>query len=61
MTYYKLVSEEGRFALKDNSMIFCGTVWLCGKDDVNMYHLIEDNSTVEINKNVMEYLVECKL
>lgn len=61
MTYYKLISDKGRFALKDNSMIFCSTVWLCDKDDVNMYHLIEDNSTIEIKKNVSEYLVECKL
>lgn len=61
MTYYKLVTDNGRFALKDNSMIFCATVWLCSKDDTNMYHLIEENSTVEISKDVKKYLVECKL
>lgn len=49
----KLVSEVGRWATKDNSMIFSNVVWLCDKGDMNLYHLIDENKNeiaVDINK-----------
>lgn len=54
----KLVSEVGRFALKDNSMIFSNVVYLIERDDIRLYHLIEENSLEEIEHYVEKYLVE---
>ena len=54
----KLVSEVGRFALKDNSMIFSNVVYLIERDDTRLYHLIEENSLEEIEHYVEKYLVE---
>ena len=54
----KLVSEVGRFALKDNSMIFSNVVYLIERDDTRLYHLIEENSHEEIEHYVEKYLVE---
>lgn len=53
----KLVSNHGRFALKDNSMIFSNVVYLVDRDDIKLYHLIDENKD-EISKYVDEYLVE---
>ena len=53
----KLVSEVGRFALKDNSMIFGNIVWICDHDEKRLYHLIGENNTDEIDKNMDNYLV----
>lgn len=52
----KLVSEVGRFALKNNSMIFGNVIWLCEENDKKMYHLIEKNSLTEIDNNMNNYL-----
>ena len=54
----KLVSEVGRFALRDNSMIFCNVVWICEENEIKMYHLIENHGTNEIDKDVEKYLVK---
>ena len=54
----KLVSEVGRFALKDNSMIFSNVVYLVDKGDIKLYHLINDNDLEEIDKYVDRYLIE---
>jgi len=54
----KLVSEKGRFALKDNSMIFSNVVYLIEMDDIRLYHLIQDDSLDEIDHYVEKYLVK---
>lgn len=54
----KLVSEVGRFALKDNSMIFSNVVYLVDEGDIKLYHLINDNDLEEIDKYVDRYLIE---
>ncbi len=54
----KLVSEKGRFALKDNSMIFSNVVYLIEMDDTKLYHLIQDDSLDEIDHYVEKYLVK---
>ena len=53
----KLVSKEGRFALKDNSMIFSNVVYLVNMDDVRLYHLI-DSKGDEITSYVDNFIVE---
>lgn len=53
----KLVSEEGRFALKDNSMIFSNVVYLIDRNDAKMYHLI-DKKGDEITPYVDKFMVE---
>lgn len=54
----KLINNKGRFAYKDNSMIFTNVVWLVDEDDTRLYHLIEDDSTNEIEKDVTKYIVD---
>lgn len=53
---FKLVSANGRWAYKDNSMIFSNVVWLCEEDDKRLYHLIDDDRN-EISTNVDDFLV----
>jgi hypothetical protein len=54
----KLISEKGRFALRDNSMIFSNVVYLIEMDDTRLYHLIQDDSLDEIDHYVEKYLVK---
>ena len=54
----KLVSENGRFALKDNTMIFSNVVYLIEKEDTRLYHLIQDDSLDEIDYYVEKYLIK---
>lgn len=56
---YKLVSEVGRWALKDNSMIFSNVVWLLNKEEAYKYHLIDENKN-DIEVNISDYIVESK-
>lgn len=54
----KLVAEAGRWATKDNSMIFSNVIWLCDKDEMKLFHLIdEDRNEIHI-ENMEDYLVE---
>ena len=53
---FKLVSDDGRWAYKDNSMIFSNVVCLCDEDDKRLYHLIDDDKN-EITDDVDKYLV----
>ena len=39
----KLVSENGRWATKDNDMIFSNVVWLMDENDAKNYHLIDEH------------------
>ena len=39
----KLVSEIGRWATKDNSMIFSNVVYLVNEGDIKLYHLLDEN------------------
>lgn len=55
---FKLVSEVGRWAIKDNSMIFCNVVWLSKKEDAHKYHLIDDDRN-EIKVNIEDCIEEC--
>lgn len=52
----KLVSDKGRWATKDNSMIFSGVVYLCEKSDVRLYHLIDENKN-EIEIDIQDCLI----
>lgn len=54
----KLVSDYGRFANKDNSMIFSNVVWLVSKEDSKLYHLISNDSVDEIASDISEFMVE---
>ena len=55
----KLITDKGRWALKDNSMIFCNVVWLIDKKDANLYHLIDDNhEEIKTDKNITDYIVD---
>lgn len=40
---YKLVAEDGRWAIRDNSMIFCNVVYVSDIADARKYHLIDEN------------------
>ena len=40
---YKLVAEDGRWAVRDNSMIFSNVVYLSDEKDAMKYHLIDEN------------------
>lgn len=54
----KLVAEEGRWALRDNSMIFCNVIWILEKNDAYSYHLIDDNcKEIELEKPITDYIV----
>lgn len=57
MNMLKLVSEVGKWATKDNSMIFCNVVWLSSKEDAYKYHLIDDDKN-EIKVDVDSCIVE---
>lgn len=52
----KLVSDKGRFALKDNSMIFSNIVWLVDESDIKLYHLIDDNYN-ELSCNMESFII----
>jgi hypothetical protein len=46
----KLVSEKGRWALRDNSMIFTNIVVLPDEKSKHLYHLIDENrNEIEFN------------
>lgn len=54
----KLVSDKGKWATKDNSMIFSNIVWLCNREDTMLYHLIdEDKNEIKLDKDISEYIV----
>lgn len=55
----KLVIDKGRWATKDNEMIFGNIVWLCDREDVSLYHLIdEDKNEIKLDKDISKYIVE---
>ena len=55
----KLVIDKGRWATKDNSMIFGNIVWLCNIDDVNLYHLIDEKyNEIKLPKKIEEYIID---
>ena len=54
----KLVIDKGRWATKDNDMIFSNIVWLCCEDDVNLYHLIDENKEeIPLPNPITDYIV----
>jgi hypothetical protein len=53
----KLVSDKGRWATKDNSMIFGTVVYLVDESDIRLYHLIDKNKK-EINVDILSCLVD---
>jgi hypothetical protein len=54
----KLVIDKGRWATKDNDMIFGNVVWLVNESDVNLYHLIDNNhNEIKLPKPITEYIV----
>lgn len=55
---FKLMSESGRWALRDNSMIFTNVVWVNEEDLLkNKYHLIDENGK-EISSRMIDYIIE---
>jgi hypothetical protein len=55
----KLISDKGRWATKDNTMIFSNIVWLTKREDVLLYHLIDENKNeIQLEKDITEYIVE---
>ena len=46
----KLVSDKGRWAIKNNEMIFSNVVWLTDISEMKRYHLIDEN-----NKEIKEF------
>ena len=53
----KLVSNVGRFALRDNSMIFSNVVNLVNEKDKRLYHLIDENGN-ELDSYMGGYIVD---
>jgi hypothetical protein len=54
----KLVNNKGRWATKDNEMIFSNVVWLCNKEDALLYHLIDENATeINLDRSITDYIV----
>lgn len=54
----KLVIDKGHWATKDNDMIFGNIVWLCCEEDVNLYHLIDDNKEeINLTSHITDYIV----
>jgi hypothetical protein len=51
----KLVSEIGRWATKDNSMIFSNVVYLVNEGDIKLYHLLDENmnEVYSVNNNAL--------
>ena len=55
----KLVIDKGKWAIKDNSMIFGNIVWLCDETDCNLYHLIDDNNEeIKLDNPISFYVVK---
>jgi len=47
----RLETDKGRFATKNNEMIFSSPVYLVSKEDVHLYHIIDENGdTIYIPK-----------
>lgn len=54
----KLVIDKGRWATKDNDMIFGNVVWLIDEKDVTLYHLIDNNrNEIELEKPITDYII----
>ena len=53
----KLVSEKGRWATHGNTMIFSNVVYLCSLEDMNLYHLIDENGN-DMHVKQADYLVQ---
>lgn len=56
MDNLRLVSEKGRIATKDNSMIFGNIVYLIDENDIKLYHLI-NNDNDEIQTDISSLLI----
>lgn len=55
----KLVSNTGRWALRDNSMIFSNVVWLIEEKDAQLYHLIDDNhEEIKLENDISNYMID---
>ena len=55
----KLVKDKGRWATKNNEMIFSNVVWLTEKKDAYLYHLIDDNNNnIILEKPIIDYIIE---
>lgn len=56
---WKLVTEESRWALRDNSMIFSNVIWISKRKEYLKWHLIDENRN-EIDIDVESCLVPCE-
>ena len=55
----KLVTDKGRWAKLDNSMIFSNVIYLTERNDALSYHLIDDNGEeIRLNSTVFDYIVD---
>lgn len=54
-----LVSENGRWALRDGSMVFSNVVMLCERNEALRYHLIgDDGKELPLEGTVFDYIVD---
>ena len=51
-----LETSVGRFATKDNSMIFSNIVWMSSENDIRLYHVVDENLN-EIEAKVIKKVV----
>ena len=55
----KLVANNGRWSLRDKSMIFGNVVWLVSESDIYNYQLINgEGKIISYGKSNEEYLIK---
>lgn len=58
MKLCKLFSEQGRWALNDNSQVYKYVVYLCDEDDIKKWHLIDENGNEIFRPSPKDVIVE---
>ena len=54
-----LVTDKGRWALNDNSMVFGNVVYIMDEKEALKYHLVdEDMDPITLDKPIFEYIVD---
>ena len=54
----KLISDHGRWAVRDKSMIFSNVIWVSSNDvKEGRYILLDDNGN-NLNVNIADYAME---
>lgn len=54
-----LVTDKGKWALNDNSMVFGNVVYIMDEKEALKYHLVdEDMNPITLDKPIFEYIVD---